>query len=63
MGFLNDALKSSYGKDKPKFFWWYPHGTSQAEKNLLTKIDFVSPKTMPESESEVLELTPEPSSF
>ncbi|KAK5118535.1 hypothetical protein LTR85_008000 [Meristemomyces frigidus] len=40
MGFFQDALKSSYGDEKPAFFWWYPHGTSAKEKKLLTKIDF-----------------------
>ncbi|KAI9731234.1 MAG: hypothetical protein M1834_005427 [Cirrosporium novae-zelandiae] len=39
-----DAVKtlfaSSYGKDKPKFFIWYPEGTTKKEKKLLFKIDF-----------------------
>lgn len=40
MGFVQEAFKSSYGIEKPKFFWWYPEGTSAKEKKLLTKIDF-----------------------
>ena len=40
MEFVRTAFSSTYGKDKPKFFWWYPEGTSTKEKKLLTKIDF-----------------------
>jgi len=41
MELVRTAFASSYhGTDKPKFFWWYPKGTSLAEKKLLTKIDF-----------------------
>lgn len=40
MGFFRDAFASSYGKSRPEFFFWYPSGTSKAEKKLLTKIDF-----------------------
>lgn len=40
MGFVQDAFKSSYGSEKPKFFWWYPEGTPAKERKLLTKIDF-----------------------
>ncbi|KAF2816704.1 MFS general substrate transporter [Mytilinidion resinicola] len=40
MGYWSEVFSSSYGKDKPKFFWWYPAGTSKAEKKLLTKVDF-----------------------
>ncbi|KAK4503955.1 hypothetical protein PRZ48_004870 [Zasmidium cellare] len=40
MAFLREAFKSSYGAEKPKFFWWYPQGTPAKEKKLLTKIDF-----------------------
>ncbi|GME40268.1 putative mfs general substrate transporter protein [Neofusicoccum parvum] len=40
MDLLRTAFASSYGKDKPKFFFWYPSGTTSAEKKLLHKIDF-----------------------
>ncbi|KAF2088085.1 MFS general substrate transporter [Saccharata proteae CBS 121410] len=40
MTFLRAAFASSYGKARPKFFFWYPSGTSAAEKRLLHKIDF-----------------------
>jgi hypothetical protein len=38
--FIRLLFSSSYGKDKPKFFFWYPEGTTKAEKLLLHKIDF-----------------------
>ena len=40
MGLFNVLFASSYGKDKPPFFIWYPKGTSAKEKKLLFKIDF-----------------------
>ncbi|KAF2772088.1 MFS general substrate transporter [Teratosphaeria nubilosa] len=40
MSFFRNAFKSSYGEERPAFFWWYPKGTSTKEKKLLTKIDF-----------------------
>lgn len=40
MVLFHEAFKSSYVENKPKFFWWYPEGTSRKEKQLLTKIDF-----------------------
>ncbi|KAF4310335.1 putative mfs general substrate transporter protein [Botryosphaeria dothidea] len=40
MDFLRAAFASSYGPNKPKFFFWYPSGTTSAEKKLLHKIDF-----------------------
>ncbi|KAH7060564.1 hypothetical protein B0J12DRAFT_782618 [Macrophomina phaseolina] len=40
MKFLCIAFPSSYGPNKPKFFFWYSSGTSSAEKKLLRKIDF-----------------------
>lgn len=40
MGYARNVFKSAYGEDKPKFFWWYPEGTSKSEKKLLRKIDF-----------------------
>ncbi|KAK9415961.1 hypothetical protein SUNI508_09921 [Seiridium unicorne] len=38
--YVRNLFASSYGKDRPKFFIWYPEGTSSAEKKLLFKIDF-----------------------
>ncbi|KAK9771406.1 hypothetical protein SCAR479_11885 [Seiridium cardinale] len=38
--YIRNLFASSYGKDRPKFFIWYPEGTSSAEKKLLFKIDF-----------------------
>lgn len=38
--YVKNIFASSYGKDRPKFFIWYPEGTSPAEKKLLFKIDF-----------------------
>lgn len=40
MDFLRADFASSYGPNKPKFFFWYPSGTTSAEKKLLHKIDF-----------------------
>jgi MFS transporter, ACS family, pantothenate transporter len=38
--YAKNIFASSYGKDRPKFFFWYPEGTSVFEKKLLFKIDF-----------------------
>ncbi|KAH8658249.1 MFS general substrate transporter [Xylariales sp. PMI_506] len=38
--YVKNLFASSYGKDRPKFFIWYPEGTTKAEKKLLFKIDF-----------------------
>lgn len=40
MKFLCIAFPSSYGPNKPKFFFWYSSGASSAEKKLLRKTDF-----------------------
>ncbi|KAL3417533.1 major facilitator superfamily transporter [Phlyctema vagabunda] len=40
LSFVRSLFASSYGKDRPKFFVWYPAGTSASEKKLLHKIDF-----------------------
>lgn len=41
MGFAPRKIFASfYEGEKPKFFFWYPPGTSKAEKKLLHKIDF-----------------------
>ncbi|ETN43836.1 uncharacterized protein HMPREF1541_10967 [Cyphellophora europaea CBS 101466] len=38
--YLKNIFSSSYGKDRPDFFLWYPKGTPSSEKKLLHKIDF-----------------------
>jgi MFS transporter, ACS family, pantothenate transporter len=38
--YAKNLFASSYGKDRPDFFLWYPKGTSASEKKLLFKIDF-----------------------
>jgi MFS transporter, ACS family, pantothenate transporter len=38
--YVRNLFASSYGKDRPKFFWWYPEGTTASEKKLLFKLDF-----------------------
>ena len=40
--YAKNLFKSSYGKDRPDFFIWYPKGTSASEKKLLHKLDFFS---------------------
>ncbi|RDW87312.1 hypothetical protein BP5796_03006 [Coleophoma crateriformis] len=40
LSFIGSLFASSYGKNKPKFFIWYPEGTTKSEKKLLHKIDF-----------------------
>lgn len=37
---ISSVFASTYGKNRPKFFWWYEPGTSASEKKLLFKIDF-----------------------
>ncbi|KAH7027452.1 MFS general substrate transporter [Microdochium trichocladiopsis] len=38
--YATNLFRSSYGKDRPDFFIWYPKGTTSAEKKLLHKLDF-----------------------
>ncbi|KAJ9142998.1 MFS general substrate transporter [Pleurostoma richardsiae] len=38
--YAKKIFASSYGRDRPSFFIWYPKGTSASEKKLLFKIDF-----------------------
>ncbi|ORY68561.1 MFS general substrate transporter [Pseudomassariella vexata] len=40
MSLIKQLFASSYGKDRPDFFIWYPKGTLASEKKLLFKIDF-----------------------
>ena len=40
MSLVRDIFASSYGKDRPDFFIWYPKGTPASEKKLLFKIDW-----------------------
>lgn len=40
MGLINIIFASSYGADRPPFFFWFPKGTPSSEKKLLCKIDF-----------------------
>ncbi|KAH9221928.1 MFS general substrate transporter [Leptodontidium sp. 2 PMI_412] len=40
MGLINTIFASSYGADRPPFFFWFPKGTPSSEKKLLCKIDF-----------------------
>lgn len=40
MGLSNTIFASSYGPERPPFFFWFPKGTPRSEKKLLCKIDF-----------------------
>jgi ACS family pantothenate transporter-like MFS transporter len=40
MEYISHVFSSSYGDKRPKFFFWYPPGTTKADKKLLHKIDF-----------------------
>lgn len=36
--YVKNIFTSSYGKDRPDFFLWYPKGTPASEKKLLRKV-------------------------
>ncbi|EXJ94296.1 hypothetical protein A1O1_02690 [Capronia coronata CBS 617.96] len=40
MGYFSEVFASSYGTKRPKFFFWYPPGTTKSDKKLMHKIDF-----------------------